>query len=89
MLEQAGVEVPERSTGKEPLGEQEVRDLLGKVERVVIARGRNRGELKASEVEPKDLLGPTGNVRAPLVHLGDTLVVGLDLDSVTALIAAG
>ena len=44
---------------------------------IYVARGRKQTELQASEPGAADLLlGPTGNLRAPVVRVGSTLIVG-------------
>lgn len=66
----------ERSTSREALSDDDVRELLTRVEDVVIARGPARRDLKASEAEPGDLKGPSGKYRAPMVMMEGTLYVG-------------
>ncbi len=56
----------------------EARRLLASVRRVILARGRRRRELAARETTLDDLRGPTGAFRAPMLRVGDTLVVGFD-----------
>jgi len=69
----------ERSSRKEPLTDPEVRDLLARVRRVVVARGRKTTILEAGTARPADLKGPTGNYRAPMVVRGGTLLCGFNL----------
>lgn len=66
----------ERSSRREPLDEGDVKSLLGKVRRVIVARGSRVEILEAAKVRPSDLKGPTGNFRAPMVMRGPTLLVG-------------
>jgi len=66
---------------KEPQGASAARALLDKVEQVFIGRGKKyvkylSSDLKVSEQARKTMLGPTGNLRAPTLRLGRTLVVG-------------
>lgn len=77
----------ERSSRAEPLEDAEARELLRSVERVVVCRGRKSVEMPASEAEVKDLCGPTGKPRAPLLVAGDTLLVGFNRQAVTDLLA--
>ena len=68
--------VEERSSRKAPLGGAEVRALIAAVDEVVIVRGRTAIRRPAREVQPSDLVGPTGKYRAPMVRRGRTLLVG-------------
>jgi len=68
--------VCERSARKAPLGDAEVRALLARVERVIVARGAKLETRPASAVRPAELRGPTGKYRAPMVLRGKTLLVG-------------
>ena len=68
--------VEERSSRKAPLGAAEVRALIAAVDEVVIVRGRSAVRRPAREVKPRDLEGPTGKFRAPMVRRGRTLLVG-------------
>jgi arsenate reductase-like glutaredoxin family protein len=52
-------------------------------ERLIATKGKKRTELDM-RTNPSDdevlalLLGPTGNIRAPLIRVGKTLVAGFD-----------
>lgn len=55
--------------------------MLEGVSKVYIGRGKKFAkhaskDLKESEEERKGMFGPTGNLRAPTLRLGKTLVVG-------------
>ena len=66
----------ERSTRRAPLADKDARLLLGRVDRVLVARGRSLRELAAADASIADLKGPTGNYRAPLIVSQRTLLVG-------------
>lgn len=57
--------------------------LARQVDRVVATKGKKRQEVDMRK-KPSDeevlalLLGPTGNIRAPLIRIGKTLVAGFD-----------
>jgi len=74
----------ERPARKEPLNEKQVRDLLGGVTEVVIARGKKTETFKVSEVKPAMLKGPSGNFRAPLLVRGKKMLVGFSADTLEA-----
>ncbi len=72
---------------REKLGAAAALELLRDVSRVVVAKGRKVVEFDLRRDPPdeqtllKHLLGPTGNLRAPAIRRGDTLLVGFDQDS--------
>ncbi len=77
MLEQNGADVREtRQARREPLGDADVAALLSAVRTVTVARGKSARTLPAAEVRPDDLRGPTGSYRAPILRVGDRLLVG-------------
>ncbi len=86
MLDERGTKVATERSTRDPMSEAEVRALLGAVATVVIARGRKAERRPAREVEPKDLKGPTGNFRAPMVRKGRTLLVGFHLETLAGLL---
>ena len=79
MLSDRGRSVSEeRSTTKAPLADSDVRELLARAKRVVIARGQKADERAATEVDLSDLKGRSGKYRAPILLDGDTLLVGFN-----------
>lgn len=67
-------------------GRDDALALLGDVSRLRVAKGKKvtdvnlkKGELSDDEVA-KLMLGPTGNLRAPTLRKGKTLVVGFNED---------
>ena len=68
--------------GKEKRGRDEALRLAKTVERVVVARGKKVVTFDMKMEPPDDdtlaayLLGPTGNLKAPTLRKGDTLLVG-------------
>ena len=87
MLERrrAAVEV-ERSTER-PLSAAEAKRLLASVDTVLLLRGPKLQELDAGKVQPDDLRGPTGKIRAPLVQVGRTLLAGFRPEALERLLA--
>ena len=87
MLEAAGL-VPEteRSSRAAPLYDIDVQAILRSVEKVVVCRGRKAVELPGARAGLDDLKGPTGNFRAPLLHLDDTLLVGFNRQALEQLL---
>jgi hypothetical protein len=79
------VQVRERSdAGKERRGRAEALALAGTVDRIVVARGKKvvtfdmRSDPPNEETLAAHLLGPTGNLRAPALRRGKTLLVGFN-----------
>src|SRR5947208_10678940 len=67
---------------KERLGRAEALKLAKAADRVLVARGKNAVAFDMKKAPPDDdtlaahLLGPTGNLRAPTLRVGKTLLVG-------------
>jgi hypothetical protein len=77
----------ERSSKRQPLSDDEARQLLGEVDTVVIARGKATRRQEATATSLDDLRGPTGGFRAPMLRRGRTLLVGFHPDAIGALLA--
>ena len=89
MLERHEVEVAdERNSRKQPFGDEEVQTLLAEVSTVLVAKGKKLRELEAASASLDDLKGPTGNYRAPILRVGDRLLVGFHAETVESLVAA-
>lgn len=62
------------------LGMKEAVDLVRKARKVHVAKGKSRQtfEVQTDDVEAivASMLGPTGNLRAPCLVVGDQLLVG-------------
>jgi arsenate reductase-like glutaredoxin family protein len=64
------------------------------MDRIVATKGKKRTELDMRQNPPDEdvlalLLGPTGNIRAPLMRVGKTLVAGFDPEVYSSALAAG
>ncbi len=75
----------ERVSASRKLGRTDARELAEAASRIIVAKGR-----KVTEFEPRGapgdavvdaMVGATGNLRAPLLRVGNTLLVGFDADS--------
>jgi hypothetical protein len=70
------------NAGKEKRGRDEALKLAKSVETVVVARGKKVVAFDMTKAPPDDdtlaayLLGPTGNLKAPTLRKGKTLLVG-------------
>jgi hypothetical protein len=72
---------------KEKRGREEALALARSVERVLVARGKTILVFNMTTNPPDDdtlaahLLGPTGNLKAPTLRQGQTLLVGFSEDA--------
>lgn len=62
------------------LGREEARALAAQAKTVIVAKGK-KASVHPIDGAPDDavidaMLGPTGNLRAPVLRAGDTVVVG-------------
>jgi arsenate reductase-like glutaredoxin family protein len=69
------------SASRSPQGRKEALALAAKARRLVAARGTRITELSLKPGPPEAdilalMLGPTGNLRAPTLVVGDTVYVG-------------
>ena len=59
--------------------------LLGQVDEVWVAKGKRVDHFNLKQDQPASvapfLLGPTGNLRAPILRIGRKLLVGFDEDT--------
>ena len=59
------------------LGREDARKLAEAAERVIVSKGKRVAEYdEVSEAVVDGMLGSTGNLRAPLVRVGTTVIVG-------------
>jgi len=72
--------------GKSPKGKAEALALAKTVDRIVAAKGKKIVTLDLKKDRPDEatvlahILGPTGNLRAPAIRKGKTLLVGFNAD---------
>ena len=71
------------------LGLTDALALVRQADRLVVAKGKKLTELDLGGERPSDdtvaklMLGPTGNLRAPTLRVGRTLVVGYNEEALT------
>ena len=76
------MEVLDTVPASRKLGINDAVALVGQADRLVVAKGKRLTELDLNTETPthdvvaKLMLGPTGNLRAPTLRVGRTLVVG-------------
>ncbi len=75
------------------MGEDEALELASRVDEIVASKGKRvvRLDLRGGRVTREEvlavLLGPSGNLRAPALVKGRTLLVGFDEGSYRAILA--
>jgi arsenate reductase-like glutaredoxin family protein len=78
--------------GKKPRGKTEALALAKTVDRIVAAKGKKIVTFDMKKDRPDEatllshLLGPTGNLRAPTIRKGRTLLVGFNPDAYDAVL---
>lgn len=89
-MEARGIDVRERIPASRKLGKSDARTIANSSSRVVVAKGKKLRDFGGSE--PKvdamivpTMLGATGNLRAPLIRVGEITVVGFNQDVYAAL----
>ncbi len=81
-MEAHGIEVKEMTPASRKLGEEEASTLFKAASKVIVAKGKKVSQWKTGGKADADgiaaMLGPTGNLRAPTVRVGKTVVVGFN-----------
>jgi len=84
-LSEAGIEVTEEVNAKKTvLKRKQALDLARQASEIYVTKGKRTVHVDLKREAPDDatlaslLLGPTGNLRAPTLRKGKTLVVGFD-----------
>lgn len=75
------IEIAEQIPASKKLGEADAAGLLKKAGKLYVAKGKKLSEFpggKASAEAVAAMLGPTGNLRAPTIVKGKTLIVGFN-----------
>ena len=77
-----GVAVKEKASASQKLGKGDARALLKGANKLFVAKGKKLDEFSVAKSVPgaavDAMLGPTGNLRAPCLKLGKTIVVGFN-----------
>ncbi len=86
-MEDHGVEIKETVSANKKLAADDASELLASAKQLIAAKGKKVSEFKGADVTSDDavaaMLGPTGNLRAPTIRVGKTLLVGYDEDTYT------
>ena len=86
-----GIEVKEVIPASRKLARRDAAELVEAAKKVIVAKGKKVQTFpggKATKEIVDALLGPTGNLRAPTVRSGQTLLVGFDESSYADVLGA-
>ena len=76
------LEPAEKVPASKKLGREDAVRLASAARTLIVAKGKKVTEFDLAAGAPPEaveaMLGPTGNLRAPTVRAGDTLLVGFD-----------
>ena len=76
-----GIEPKEAVSASKKLGRSDAAALVKSSKKVIVAKGTKVQSFPGGKVSKEivdALLGPTGNLRAPTLRVGKTLLVGFD-----------
>ncbi|MBW2387337.1 MAG: hypothetical protein JRG89_02775 [Deltaproteobacteria bacterium] len=64
------------------LGQKDAAEIAKAASKLIVAKGKKVSEFKAAEKDSREaieaMLGPTGNLRAPTLRVGKTVLVGFN-----------
>lgn len=79
------ITIREQLPASRKLGLDAARELIANADELIIAKGRKVTRMTLrdcdSDTAATAMLGPTGNLRAPTLKVGKTLIVGFDEES--------
>lgn len=76
-----GIEAGEIIPASRKLGKKEAGAMAKAASKIFVAKGKKLDEFKGGKADAKTvaaMLGPTGNLRAPCIRLGKTVLVGFN-----------
>ena len=83
-MEAKDIEVKEKVSASKKLQADDARELLKKASSMTVAKGKKISEFKGGRAVSDEaitaMLGSTGNLRAPTIVVGKTLLVGFNED---------
>jgi arsenate reductase-like glutaredoxin family protein len=81
-LDANGIEPKETTSASKKLGRADAAAIAKAASKVIVAKGKKLDEFvtggKASKATVDAMLGPTGNLRAPCLRVGKTVLVGFN-----------
>ncbi len=92
-MDAQNISAVETTLASRKLGEADASDLLANAQTLIVAKGKKvrRWQLTATvDDEAKTaMLGPTGNLRAPTLRVGTTLLVGFNEEVYSEVLRSG
>ncbi len=89
-MNQHDIKASETVSSNKKLQSKDAAALAAQASKVIIAKGNKVTEFNMKESTPDDvsehMLGPTGNLRAPTLVVGKTLLVGFNQDVYTRIL---
>ena len=85
-MEARDIEIKEKIPASRKLQAEDAQTLLGKASKMTVAKGKKIAEFKGGKGDDETIaamLGSTGNLRAPTIVVGKTLLVGFNEDVYT------
>ena len=82
-MEANNINVAEKVPASKKLQKNDASKLLKAASRLIVSKGKKSEEFpggRASSAAVDAMLGPTGNLRAPTLRVGETLLVGYNED---------
>jgi glutaredoxin len=85
------ITISEQIPASRKLGADAAADLLASADRLIVAKGKKVVEVDLGDREAAvaAMLGPTGNLRAPTLVIGRTVVVGFHDDAYAEALGTG
>ena len=83
-MDARGLSAKEKVPASRKLGRDDAAAILAESTALYVAKGKKRMTFEGAALRSEDavnaMLGPTGNLRAPTVRVGKTVLVGFDAD---------
>lgn len=77
-----GLEPKETVPASRKLGRDDAKALIEQTKTLIVAKGKKVSDFNVAKSASEDaidaMLGPTGNLRAPTIRVGSTLLVGFN-----------
>ncbi len=90
-MDARGLEPKETVPASRKLGAEEAKELAGPAQAVTVAKGKKVTEFEGGNATDElitAMLGPTGNLRAPLIRAGKQVLVGFNEEAYTEVLGA-
>lgn len=88
-MDASKIEPKEKVSASAKLGSTDAAALAKAASKVIVLKGKKRDDFKGGSAGKEviaAMLGPTGNLRAPALRAGKTVIVGFNEDAYTELL---